>query len=494
MTYPRWALVSIAVFFLLARCTSPGPSKPETVLLIEDVTLVSPEREKPLEHASVLIRGEKIAEVGTGLKAPAGATVISGKGKFLLPGLVDAHVHLAVIPGVDLDEMPKDTRLGAEYFEQLPRSYLYFGYTTLIDLNAVFPAALSEFEAKPLHPDLHHCSSGLPIVNGYPMNFLPAKVRMKLFPNLLFDPGHPEALPPGASAEAHSPKAAVSRVKEAGALCVKTYWEKGFGREKNLPVPGPEMLKAIADEAKAQGLTSVVHANSLEAQEAVVGSGLEVIAHGLWNWGPVAKEKGLPARVKKVLDEVAARNIGYMPTLQVIGGLQAMFDRNYLSDPQLTRVLPKSLLAFYRSPEGKWFSRLLEKDEKTKLSTKTYDPILSRVGRATRYLAEKNARFVFGTDTPSAPTYGNAPGYNGYLEMKRWVSNGVSLSQLLKAATLEAAKAFRLEKEIGTVEPGKKASLLLVEKNPLETVEAYDAIDTVFVKGRAISRVSLAAP
>jgi imidazolonepropionase-like amidohydrolase len=69
----------------------------------------------------------------------------------------------------------------------------------------------------------------------------------------------------------------------------------------------------------------------------------------------------------------------------------------------------------------------------------------------------------------------------------------VSLKQLLRAATIENARIMRLERHIGSVEKGKVAHLLLLRDNPLESVEAYNSIETVFLAGRPIARESLSA-
>ena len=96
-------------------------------------------------------------------------------------------------------------------------------------------------------------------------------------------------------------------------------------------------------------------------------------------------------------------------------------------------------------------------------------------------------------DTPSSPTYGNPPGLNGFLELQPLAAAGVPLPRLLEGATIEAARAFHLDSLYGTVEAGKVANLLLLRANPLETVEAYDAIDLVVVRGKAVDRPVLAA-
>ena len=105
-------------------------------------------------------------------------------------------------------------------------------------------------------------------------------------------------------------------------------------------------------------------------------------------------------------------------------------------------------------------------------------------------LAEK-VKLLFGTDTPSNEGIGNPPGLNGRLEMARWFEAGVPLPRILRAATLDNAAAFGLSADLGTIEVGKRADLLLLRENPLQTITAYDAIETIFLNGERFTRASL---
>jgi imidazolonepropionase-like amidohydrolase len=111
----------------------------------------------------------------------------------------------------------------------------------------------------------------------------------------------------------------------------------------------------------------------------------------------------------------------------------------------------------------------------------------------TRFLAQNKARLLFGTDTPAAPIYTNPPGLNGFYEMRRWIAAGVTTQQLFRAATIDNARVMQLDHDIGTIEKGKRAHLLLLRANPLESVEAYNTIDAVFMGGRLIPRETLSA-
>ena len=103
------------------------------------------------------------------------------------------------------------------------------------------------------------------------------------------------------------------------------------------------------------------------------------------------------------------------------------------------------------------------------------------------------SRSTVGSDTPSDPTYANPPGLNGRLEMDNWITAGVTPLQLFNAATVHNASFFGLDSEIGTIEAGKRADLLLLGENPLDSVAAYDSIEYVIIGGRAIPRSSLSA-
>src|SRR5258705_11852370 len=83
--------------FALASCAIPAgapASSDDGGIVIEDVTLVSAERSAPMEHADVVIRDGRIVQLGTGLVGSSHARRIDGRGRFLVPGLIDSHVHL----------------------------------------------------------------------------------------------------------------------------------------------------------------------------------------------------------------------------------------------------------------------------------------------------------------------------------------------------------------------------------------------------------------
>jgi len=464
---------------------------------ISDVTIISPENLDRISTGSVLIEGGKIVRVErkAGLKAPEHAMVVSGKGQFLIPGLIDSHVHLASVPGIDFDQVAGKEEMLKKYFEQLPRSYLYYGYTTLVDLAVFQPDVLKEFREAPLHPDLNDCGGSLPLANGYPMSFVRGEARFKYFPNFIYDPAQAASIPPEYKPDDHTPAADVTRVKASGGICIKTYFERGFGRDRNLPVMSPEVLAEVRKAATQNGLVLMMHANAFEAQKFGVDGSVDVLAHGMWNWGKLDDEPGLPAQIQKVLDQIVEKKIGYQATIQVLSGLSAYFDPEYLKTPAIPKVVPAEMIAWFNTPDGKWFKKELDdgsRPDGAVLNGLQHGPF-RHVQVVVGYLASKDANFLFGTDTPSAPTYGNLPGLNGYLEMQQLQKAGMSLAQIFKAATINNAREFKLDSQVGSIEAGKVANLLLLRKSPLQGLDAYDSIVTVWVHGVAVQRESLAA-
>lgn len=498
-------LLSAAVGGACASAAKAVPAPPAAApttsdLWIHDVTVVSPERAAPLAHANVLLRDGRIVSVSVSQRpeaAPPGARVIDGTGRWLVPGLVDGHTHLAEVPGLPRDQYAALASTVDQYFEQLPRSYLYFGFTTVVDLNVMERARLDALRVAPIHPLVLDCGPGIVEANGYPMAYFPPDIRFDVFPNFLYDERQKASIPTTYSPADHTPQADVARVVASGGVCVKAFYEPGFGALKNLPTPTLETMRAIADETHRRHLPLIVHANSVSAHRVALAAGADVAAHGMWNWEADDEQVELPQAARDVLDAEVRAGMAMMPTSRVMSGLADLFDPRFLDDPQLANVLPASLIAWYRTDAAKWFARELAKGFAAGTPPEhiraVYRGVEDHGLRAAVYFAEHGGRLLFGTDTPSGPLFTNPPGYNGYLEMRALERAGVKPADILAAATLRNAELFGIASDYGTVAPGKRANLLLLRADPTASVGAFDAIETVFVEGRPVARADLRA-
>jgi imidazolonepropionase-like amidohydrolase len=471
-------------------------------LQIEHVTIVSPERSTPMHDALVRVHDGRIAEIRTaaGATAHGGTNVIDGSGLFLAPGLIDSHVHLGDIPGMTHEQEAQHPDIAKAARDQIPRSYLLYGFTTLIDLIST-PQGISRWKSHGIAPDVYFCG-GAALMDGYPMSYAPKPQRYQGWAYMLIEPG--TQAPEGIDPALHTPQAVVSRMKSDGATCVKTFFERGFGGVRNLPVPKLETIRELVKAAHAVGLPVLIHANSDEAQEFGLNAGVDIMAHGMWNlYQEHSTTSEVTPGMKRILDQELARNVGYQPTMQVLYGLRDVVGGSFLGDPQLPRVLPSTLIDWYRSPDGQWFHAAVTENMKLpanpspsqldQAANEAFGEVIERSRQAAAYVVERQGRILFATDTPSAPTYANPPGLNGFLEMHRLLQAGETPAQIFKSATLTNARALKLDRDVGSVQVGKRANLLLLRQDPTQTIDAYADIAKVILNGRILDTSELAA-
>jgi len=467
-------------------------------LLIRNVTVVSVRRDTEPGKTNVLVRGDEIVFIGDPTASRIGdATIIlDGTGRFLVPGLIDGHTHLNEVPGMTLEHERLFPEIAAAARSQIPRSYLYHGFTTVVDLNS-HPQPIANWNSQTVRPQAYYCGAS-PVFDGYPMSFMPKPARYRMMPYFLYDESRAEDFPEGIDPRRHTPEAVVQRIHSDGGICVKTHFERGFGGRGNLPVPTHDQILTLVEAAHRKGMPVLLHANSEAAQSFGVESGIDAFAHGMWTWNDRTVTT-MHTEIENIVDTTIERGISLQPTIQVLYGEQDIHNPEYLDDPRLAHVLPTSLLAWYRTGDGQWWrQRMLEIPIVAQLVEQgLWDeldaPPIARVSNVLRYFATNGGLLLFGSDTPSDPTFANPPGLNGRIEMDRWIAAGVSPLQLFVAATVGNAEFFGLDDEIGTIAEGKRADLLLLSKNPLVDVSAYDTIEYVILGGAVIERSTLSA-
>ncbi|HET9865634.1 MAG TPA: amidohydrolase family protein [Steroidobacteraceae bacterium] len=470
-------------------------------LLIENVTVLSPQQAQPRGNQYVLVRDGRIAAVSDRAIAAPDARKLDGSGKFLTPGIMDGHVHVSDAVGLPFGSTdPAIAEMERQFLVQQPRSYLYFGVTQVVDLINR-PARVAEFTAQPQHPDTYRCGLAT-VVDGYPLVFWDPATRYAQFDDYIYEPAnareHP--LPAGADPAAHTPEAVVERIAKTDAICVKITLEDGFGDRSDWPLMSLETLRRVRAATRQHGLLLLVHANALDMQRRAVEGQVDIIAHGLWNWNELQNQPGIPPAIADHLRNIRGQKIGYIATLRVLPGVIDLLDPTLLDDPAYPKVVPPAILKWYHTDAAQWFK------------TEVFGPKPDAAGilegrraadarwatsengmRALRHLFELGQPLLLGSDTPSAPTYGNQPGYDTFREMQMMARAGIPLSAIFAAATINNARAYRMEKDYGTVEKGKIANLLLLDANPLADVDAWSRIEQVILRGEPIDRESLAA-
>lgn len=465
-------------------------------LIIQNATLISPERSAALRHATVSIRNGKIEKVSAQPITPENDTpVVDGSGLFLVPGLMDSHLHTAVIPGLGFQGGQRSRRfakMAALYEQQFERSLLYFGVTQFLD-PAAHPAALKRARRRELSPDIHHCGAA-PLANGYPAIFMDRDALEYSLPYRVYE-SDPER--EDVDRSLHTPEAVVERMRAGGAICLKLFFEDGWGPRSDWPMLSDDSLERLMRAAHDANLVVIGHANALDMQQLAVKAGVDVLGHGLWNWNQYRKHQGIPEEIRRHFDGIREAGIAYQPTLRVMDSMRELFLPATLDDPALKKVVPQALLDWYRTAPAHAFKRELVRDDFDGLPDHRIPPLLGetigRGERSLRYLAQTGHDLLLASDHPATPGHANHPGLSTYQELVRMAALGVPLKSIFEAATINSAEKFGLADRYGSIESGKTANLLLLEANPLETVEAYDRIRWVVLGGRALARDTLAA-
>jgi imidazolonepropionase-like amidohydrolase len=393
---------------------------------------------------------------------------------------------------MDDDAVAAHPELWAAYKTQVPRAFLAFGFTSLVDLDLT-PTDKSWFEATPLHPHLYSCGQGIKVAGGY-MAFEVPPAGSPNFPNLVYEPKEAEHWPKALDAHDYTPELAVARAADSGAICVKAFVESGFG-VFNWPYMRTDTLQRIRAATKKHNLVLMVHANSVDSWRSALDAQADVIAHGLWVWPGDPGNATPPAAAQEVIAAAARADTHVQPTLQTVAGERSLIDAGLLDDPRLARAEPKAIIAYLRSADGvKARITLLEQYRKAS-PPPGFEPLLQAAIERTRatfkLMLQADVSLVFGTDTPGVDGFGNPPGLNGRIELQNWADAGVPLSLILRAATLDNAAALGLAQDLGSIEVGKRADLLLLKKNPLTNISAFDAIETIILNGQVLSRESL---
>ncbi len=519
-------IMKSCVFFILIAIMVSCNSYEETFVVsdgifIEDILIISADDREEIKpyRGNILTDKGKIIFAGANKPTVNGKfTTIDGSGKYAIPGLIDSHVHLNNIAGLHRRLRHKYPHLVEEYFQQLPKSYLYFGYTTLIDVDNYAPGMIENLEKIKPGPDIYSCGRKVQVMNDFEMimDEYPQQQRYAL--PFLYDHYNkhiiiPDSIPLVQHTAAHL----ISEIAKKENICVKTLYEDASsGLQKIWELPSKEIMTELVDEAHKEGLPVIVHAPSYQGQKFALETGADIIAHAMWNWTSDPDKylnTELPASHAVLLKKIANKKIGYQPTFRTILGEVDILDDTLKNDPVLASVYPKNYLQWLHTEEAKWSKtkilgrpKFLEKtnpefyhvvrskfESEAEMFDQLYKAMELKIQKAVKLLADHDARLLLGTDNGAMNMYTHPPGYNGYLEMKHWRAAGVSLRQIFKAATYYNASSFGLLETTGTIDKDKNANLLILRSNPMETIEAYNDIAQVIIHGTLIARDSLSA-
>jgi imidazolonepropionase-like amidohydrolase len=429
------ALLSCATPPVQVAEAAPAPQQqpvapaPEDTLIHAGRLLADPANGRVLTERSILIRNGRIVSVTPGYAPANGATLVDLRNAFVLPGLIDSHVHLSSEQGPDtrINTFLKTNADAAIDAAGYARITLEAGFTTVADLGGPGEAvlALRSGVARGILPGprIIAAAGGVSVHGGHgDANGMPRELAL-----VLRGPGVCSGPDDCARAVRERVRDGADIIKITATGGVLSQTAAGLGQQFT-----DAELKAIVDAAHAMGRKVTAHAHGADGINSFLRAGGDSIEHGTY-------ADAESARLFK-------QNGAYLvPTL-----LAGDFVAREAAKPDTFLSPPQKQKAAEAGP------RMLD--------------MLRRMHAA-------GVKIAFGTDTGVSAHGDNAQ------EFALMVQAGMTPLQTIQAATVNAADHFNLTTEIGSIVPGKAADIIAVVGDPLANIRELESVDFVMKGG-----------
>lgn len=478
----------------LGSCSShldlPPPGsivRPEAgrALVLKNAALIDVRNGLRLPGSSVLVEGPRITAVSpeVGMEIPAGAVEVDLGGRTLLPGFINAHCHITMSGSIAL-KWGYFRDFGIQ-IETNCLEAVRHGVTTVRDMSGL-PARIEELkerigQGKLIGPRIISSGRSIRKTGGYPqMHGVMARMAKKVFQSI-----------DGAQEAAE----AVGIAVDNGAGFIKLFHQRrSLYMDRSIhDAPTLAEIEAAQNEAARRGLVAAMHITELEGFRKALDAGLPSFEH-------------IP-RDGMLEDEDIRRFVDgghtLIPTSNVAWALSfPSRDDPNLNDPLVQEMIRDrgsrvaALLSEFCVPSHARCGLLLHdrlsdpfiyEEEKARTFLPVPDPTFftaaSAVGsRNLMRLREAGGRFGIGNDGGVPFIFPGAVG----LEMMLLARLGFDRAELMRMATVNNAELLGLADDLGAVEPGKLADLVIVDGDPLESMENLFNVEAVFKEGALV--------
>jgi imidazolonepropionase-like amidohydrolase len=435
----KWvAVLSIAV------CICHAETK-----VIKNFTLIDGTGQQARPKAAMVVVDGRIDWVGPAaeLKLPAGAATTDWSGKFVMPGIINLHGHLGNT--IDLVQDPKNfTRANVE--KQL-KVYARYGVTTMLSMGSEQPLILQMRAEQrrtnmPGETRIYTALRGFTGEGGYPTSAPGMK-------------GVPYEVTTQEQIRKDVAELAASKVD-----MVKIWVDDHLGRERKISF---DLSKGIIERAHANHLKVAAHVFYLEDAKALVNAGLDGLAHSV-------RDKPVD---QALIDAMKGRGVYQLATLtRELSTFVFAQPGSMLDDPYLAPSVSPGMLRTLKSAE---FQKQVAAEPDTEHGRAWYE--MAKKNLKTLY--DAGVKIGFGTDT-GPPR--RIQGYFEQLELERMAEAGLTPAQIIPIATKNSAE-FLGATDLGTLQKGKWADLLVLGKDPLASIKNVRTIETVWIAGNKVN-------
>ena len=443
-----WVRLGVFVAGLLVAAGAAGAQTKSPVVVLKGARLIDGTGRPAVENSVLVIQGDRVVAAGKAgsVSIPKDADVKDMSGKTIMPALINLHGHLG-LSNNGADVAPEYTE---ENVVKQANRYLSYGVATIASFGQ---------DEDPIYKvrDEQHAGT----LGG-------ARV---------FTGGHGfveytgKSNPRDHRYRPQTPDEARADVRELAAHhpdYVKMWVDDSLGHGTKIK---PEVYQAIIDEAHKQHIRVFAHEFYLADAKALLAAGLDGFAHSI-------RDQAVDA---DLMQTMKARHVFLIPTLVRDEVLFAYADNlPWLDDPFFKAGYDPAAMAYVRSPEN------VEKGRRDPDIAK-YRAGLEMAKKNLKTLSDNGVKIAFGTDS-GIPT--RFPGYFEHRELQLMVEAGLTPMQAIVAATGTNAEILGGAKEFGTLQPGRKADLLVLDANPLDDIHNTEKLAAVWQGGKIVPSVS----
>ncbi len=391
----------------------------------------------PIEDATVVIEGNRILAIQSGGAAiPAAANVLDLHGDTVMPGLINAHGHLALVQ----DGKNSATSYTPDNVLAELRQYESYGVTSMLSLglnrDLLYDIRRQQRQGKLDGATVFTADRGIGVPDAAPP--LPAA------PDQLYRP-----------ASVDEARSDVDAMAARHADIVKI-WVDSLGGTK--PEMSPEIYRAVITEAHKRHLRVAAHVYYLADAKSLVGDGVDVLAHSVRD----------QAVDQELITAMKARGVWYIPTFTVDESFYI-----YSEHPGFMQ------LDFFKA------ANTMTSDQNEDPKAAQHKAAFAMDQKNLKALYDAGLRVGFGTDSGAMPT--RIPGFSEHRELEDMVQAGLTPMQAIVCATGNNARLLGIESMRGTLERGKRADLIVLAANPLDDITNTRSIVTIFHDGRTVA-------